>query len=314
MIGRRLLVGVAMLLTVSLVVFVLTQALPGDVARQILGQTATDTQVARLRAQLGLDRSAPEQYLSWLGGLLRGDLGTSLTSGTSVTSLIAGRAGATGVLVLVTAVLMIPLAFALGTWAARRPGGAVDHVVSGTVHVVLALPEFVVAIALVVLLATNVWRVLPPTSVPPAGSDVWQRPELLVLPVLTLVITAAPYLTESVKTTMRDELASEHVRWARLSGVPERRVVLRHALRSAVAPSVQVSAMTVTYLIGGTVAVETVFAYPGLGSALVSAVANRDIPVVQGIAMMVATASLLVYVLADVIGVLLTPRLRTRVA
>ncbi len=135
-----------------------------------------------------------------------------------------------------------------------------------------------------------------------------------MLPVVTLVITALPYLTESVKTTMRDELASEHVRWARLSGVPERRVVLRHALRSAVAPSVQVSAMTVTYLIGGTVAVETVFAYPGLGSALVSAVANRDIPVVQGIAMIVATASLLVYVLADVIGVLLTPRLRTRVA
>lgn len=314
MITTRLLVGVLMLATVSLVVFVLTQALPGDVARQVLGQTATAEQIARVRAELGLDRPLPEQYLSWLGGLLHGDLGTSLTSGTPVAELISARLQASAVLVVVTVVLLVPLAVGLGTWAARRAGGVVDHAVSAAVHVVLALPEFVVGILLVVLLATNVWQVLPPTSVPPSGSAVWQHPALLVLPVLTLVVTAAPYLTESVRTTMRDELASEHVRWARLSGIGERRLVRRYALPSALPPAIQVSAMTVTYLIGGTVAVETVFAYPGLGSAIVSAVANRDIPVVQGIAMIVATASLCVYVLADVLGVLLTPRLRTRTA
>lgn len=310
MVLRRAGSAVVMLLVVSLVVFFLTQALPGDVVRQILGQSATAEQVARLRGELGLDRPLAQQYLHWLGGLLRGDLGTSLTSGTPVTELIASRAAATAVLVAVTAAILLPAALALGTLAARRPGGVVDHVVSGTVTVVLALPEFVVGVLLVLLLATTVLRVLPPTSVVAGGAHVWDDPRLLVLPVLTLVITAAPYLVESVKTAMRDELTSDHVRWARLSGVPEGRVVLRHALRNALGPSLQVAAMTLTYLLGGTVAVEVVFAYPGLGSALVNAVAARDVTVVQGVVMVVATVSLLVYLLVDLLGALLSPRTR----
>ncbi|HEY0188478.1 MAG TPA: ABC transporter permease [Cellulomonas sp.] len=310
MVLRRVLSAVVMLIVVSLVVFFLTQALPGDVVRQILGQSATDAQVARLRGELGLDRPLAEQYLSWLGGLLHGDLGTSLTSGTPVAELISSRLGATGVLVAVTAVILLPTALLLGTLAARRPGGALDHVVSGAVTAVLALPEFVVGILLVLLLATTVLQVLPPTSVVVGGAAVWDDPELLVLPVLTLVVTAMPYLVESVKTAMRDELASDHVRWARLSGVPERRLLVRHALRNAIGPSLQVAAMTLTYLIGGTVAVEVVFAYPGLGSALVSAVESRDVTVVQGVVMVVATASLLIYLVVDLLGVLLSPRTR----
>ncbi|HEY0217425.1 MAG TPA: ABC transporter permease [Cellulomonas sp.] len=310
MVLRRAGSAVVMLLVVSLVVFFLTQALPGDVVRQVLGQSATDAQVARLRAELGLDRPLVQQYLHWLAGLVHGDLGTSLTSKTPVAELIGSRIGATGVLVAVTAVILLPLALLLGTLAARRPGGVVDHVVSGVVTAVLALPEFVVGILLVLLLATTVLHVLPPTSVVAGREAVWQDPRLLVLPVGTLVLTAMPYLVESVKTAMRDELASDHVRWARLSGVPEQRLLLRHALRNAIGPSLQVSAMTLTYLIGGTVAVEVVFAYPGLGSALVSAVGSRDVTVVQGVVMVVATASLLIYLVVDLLGVLLSPRTR----
>ncbi len=312
MIVRRLLAAVLMLFVVSLVVFVLTQALPGDVVRQMLGQSATADQVARLRAELGLDQPLIAQYLSWAGDLLHGDLGVSLTSGEQVSTMIGSRLGATASLVVVTFALMVPCAFVLGIAAARRPGGVIDHVVSGAVTVILSLPEFVVGILLIVLLATGAFRILPPTSVIPAGQSLWQHPQLLILPVLTLVVTALPYLTESVKSAMRDELGSEYIRWARLSGIRESRLVIRHALRNALAPSLQVSAMTLTYLLGGTVAIEVVFNYPGIGSALVSAVTDRDVPVVQGIVMIVAAASLVVYVVADLLALIVTPRARRR--
>ncbi|WP_214106205.1 ABC transporter permease [Acrocarpospora catenulata] len=309
---RRLITAAAILLVVSLVVFFLTQALPGDVVHQILGQTATDEQIARLRAELGLDRPLVAQYLDWFSGILRLDFGTSLTSGTPVADLVGDRMAATLVLVAVTAAILLPVAFTLGTLAARRPGGVLDHLVSGAATVLLSLPEFVVGILLVLLLATNIWPVLPPTSVVSGNQRVWDDPRLMVLPVLTLVLTAMPYLTESVKTAVRDELASDHIRWARLSGIGERRILLRHALPNAVGPSLQVSAMTLTYLLGGTVTIEVVFAYPGLGSALVSAVADRDVTVVQGIVMVVAALSLLLYLLVDLLGALAAPRSKGR--
>ncbi|WP_116951937.1 ABC transporter permease [Jiangella endophytica] len=308
---RRLLLGVAMLFVVSVVVFFFTQALPGDVARQVLGQTATDDQVARLREQLGLDRGVVAQYLDWIGGLVTFDLGTSLTSGTPVADLVGTRVANSATIVVLTAVILIPLAVALGVAAARSPGGVVDGVVSGSVLLILALPEFIIAILVVVLLATNVWRLFAPTSILDPAVPAWEQPDLLVLPVLALVIGSLPYFTESIRTTMTDELTSEHVTWARLCGVAERRILWRHALPNAVGPGLQVAGTTLIYLTGGIVAVENVFAFPGVGSALTAAVANRDIPVVQAIAMLLATVALVVYLVADVLGILLTPRLRT---
>ena len=314
LLGRRLAIGVVMMIVVSLLVFTLTQALPGDIVRQVLGQTATPGQITRLRAELGLDKPLVVQYLHWLGGMVSGDFGSSLASHTPVADLLASRIQNTATLVAITIVITVPLAVALGVLSARRPGGVADHLVSASAQLVLSLPEFVVGIIFILLFATNVTKVLPPTSVLDSRLTAIAQPQLLILPVLTLVVTASPYLIESVKTAMRDELVSEHVRWARLSGIGENRVIVHFGLRNALPSSIQVAAMTVAYLLGGTVAIETVFSFPGLGAELVDAVAARDIPVVQAIVMIVGAASLVGYILADLAVILLTPRVRTAVA
>lgn len=302
-----------MLWVVSLAVFFFTQALPGDVVTQILGQNATPEQAAALRGQLGLDQPVVQQYWDWLTGLLTGDLGQSLAgSRVDVGALVGDRVANSAVLVVATAVIAFPLAFLLGTTAARHRGGRLDAVITSSVLVLMALPEFMIAVLVVVVFATSVFQVLPAVSTIDPAHPAWQQPKLLVLPVLALVLGAQPYLTQMVRTTMIDVLDSEYVAWARMNGVPERRVVWRHALRNAAAPSVQVATIILIYLVGGIVAVETVFSYPGVGLALVDAVGQRDLPVVQAITMLLATVTLVLYLVSDVIVILLTPKLRTR--
>ncbi|WP_460783026.1 ABC transporter permease [Microbacterium tumbae] len=311
MILHRTAVGFGMLAVVSVIVFFATQALPGDIARQLLGQTATPEQLARIREQLGLDRPIIVQYLDWLGGLFVGDFGVSLSSGTPVTEALATRAGNTAIVVLLAAAITLPLGVVLGTMAARRAGSVADRSISSIMHAVLALPEFVVAIALV-WVVSGVLRLLPPTSPLDPRHTAWEQPDLLVLPVTTMVIIATPHLTEAVKTLVRDELGSDHVRWARLSGISERRVLGTHALRNVAGPSAQVGGVTINYLLGGMVAVDAVFSFPGIGRALVDAVAARDIVVVQAIAMGVAAMLTVTFLIADVIGMLTDPKLRSR--
>jgi peptide/nickel transport system permease protein len=313
-IGERLALGLAMLTVASLVVFFFTQALPGDVAREVLGQTATESQVAAMRARLGLDHSVTRQYLDWMGGLARLDLGISLTSRTRVAALIRPRLANSALLVVSTAALLLPLAVTFAVLAARRPGGLIDLSLSSAVLIILALPEFVIAVLVVVVLATNVWRVFPPTSIIDPYRPLWHQLQYFAMPVLALVLGSLPYSTESLRAAIGEELTREHIVWARLSGLSEARILLRHALPNALAPSLQVAGTTLIYLTGGIVAVENVFAFPGIGSALTQAVANRDIPVVQAIAMLMAGVALAVYVTADLLGVLLTPRLRTSLA
>lgn len=310
MIVRRIGLGALMLIIVSFIVFACTQALPGDIARQVLGQNATAEQLANLREQLGLTRPLIVQYADWLWGAVRGDFGTSIGSGMPVADILAVRVQNSLAVVSVSLAIVLPLAVLLGTLAARRPGSVVDHVVSGAMHGILSLPEFVVGILVIALLATNVFRLFPPASILDPRESVWAQPELLVLPVVTMVLIALPHLTESVKTLMRDELASEHIRWARLSGIREPRILGRFALPSILPPTLQVSAVTVNYLLGGTVAVETVFSFPGIGSALVGAVQNRDIVTVQAVSILIAAVLLAAFVIADILGMLATPRLR----
>ncbi len=311
LIGRRLLIGLLTLLVVSLLIFLATQALPGDIARQLLGQNATEEQIASLRRQLGLDQPVLVQYLHWITGLFTGDLGTSLASHTPVAQLLAVRAGNSLAVVAVSLAIVLPLGVLLGTIAARRPGGVVDTAVSWVMQVILSLPEFVVGILLVLTFAGGVLRVLPPTSPLDPRVSVWSQGQLLVLPVATMVLIALPHLTETVKTLVRDELSGDPARWARLMGIPPQRVLFRHALPNVLGPSAQVGGVTVNYLLGGTVAVETVFSFPGIGSALVAAVANRDIVVVQVIAMGIAAVLFLAFLIADVVGYLVDPRLRS---
>lgn len=312
-IGRRLAVGLATLLVVSLIVFLLTQALPGDVARMVLGPNATDAQVDALRDSLGLDRPILVQYLDWLARMVRFDLGTSLTSGMPVADLLRARAANSLTVVGIAVLITIPLSFALGALAARRAGSLADHLISGAAQLILSLPEFVVAVALIAIFATGALGWFPPTSILDPRVPAIAQPSLIVLPVVTMVLIASPHLIESVKTVTREELGSEHVRWARLSGVTENRLLTRYALRNVLAPSLQVSATTIGFLVGGVVAVETAFSFPGIGSALVTAVGSRDVIVVQAITMSITAILVVAFIVADVVGTLLTPRLRGRI-
>jgi peptide/nickel transport system permease protein len=308
---RRVLLGVVVLLLVSVIVFVSTQLL-GDPARAILGRDATPDRLAALHKQLHLDSSQVGQYIQWLGGFLRGDLGTSLASSQPVTSVLGSRIANSAVLVLLAAVVSVPISIAIGSYAALRREKLFDTLSSNLMLVLAALPEFVVAVLLVILLSTNVTHLLPATSPVPPGSHAWQYPSELIMPVGTLVIAVAPYVSRIMRASMIEVLESDYVEMARLKGLPERTVLIRHALPNAIGPVFQVIAINLAYLAGGVVVIESVFNYPGIGLALVDAVNNHDIPVVQALAMLIAAVYVVLNLLADVATILVTPRLRTR--
>jgi peptide/nickel transport system permease protein len=308
---RRVLLGFVTLFVVSVLVFAATQALPGDAARAILGKNATPESLAALREQLGLGEPILQQYWHWLGGLVRGDLGDSLVAGEAVTTIIGERLIRSVLLVVAAALVSIPLAVLLGVACARRRDGLLDRSVSLLLLAFAALPEFVIGIALVVAFGTTVTQVLPPVSLIPPGESIFHHVDELVLPVATLAIVATPYIALIMRASMIEILESDYIEMARLKGVTERKVVWRHAVPNAIAPTVQVAALTLAWLAGGIVAVEYVFTYPGIGTALVDGVQNRDVPAVQALAMLVAAVYVALNVIADVVAILVSPRLRT---
>jgi peptide/nickel transport system permease protein len=310
---RRLLLGLIVLFMVSIVIFAATQALPGDPARAILGRSATPASLAALRLKLHLDQPVFSQYWTWLTGLLRGNLGTSLAAQEPVTTLLGPKLVNSSVLVAVAAIVSIPLSIAIGSWAAFRREKIFDTLSSNLLLLLAALPEFVVAIVLVLLFATNVFRgLLPAISTIPPGSGPWDSLNGLVLPVLTLVIAVAPYVARIMRASMIEVLESDYIEMARLKGLPERTVLVRHALPNALGPVFQVIALNLAYLAGGIVVVETVFNYTGIGLGMQEAVVNHDMPVVQALAMLIAALYVVLNLLADVATIMVTPRLRTR--
>jgi peptide/nickel transport system permease protein len=309
---RRLLLGLLVLFMVSIVIFAATQALPGDPARAILGRSATPASLAALRLKLHLDQPVFEQYWTWLTGLLRGNLGTSLAAQEPVTTLLKPKLVNSSVLVAVSAIVSIPLSIAIGSWAAFKREKIFDTLSSNFLLVLAALPEFVVAVVLILLLATTVSQVLPAISTIPPGSGPWDHPSALVLPTLTLVIAVAPYVSRIMRASMIEVLESDYIEMARLKGLPERVVLVRHALPNALGPVFQVIALNLAYLAGGIVVVEYVFNYTGIGGGLQEAVVNHDLPVVQALAMLIAALYVLLNLLADVATIMVTPRLRTQ--
>jgi len=308
----RILLGILTLFLVSVVVFAATQALPGDAARAFLGRNATPESLAALREQLHLNEPVISQYFHWLGGFLRGDLGRSLTgSQEPVTSLIGPRIKNSAFLMLIAAAISVPLSIALGSVAARRRDHVFDHATSIVLLVLAALPEFVTAIVLVVLFGTSVFHVLPPVSLIPPNGSPWSYPKELVLPVAALVLAVTPYIARIMRASMIEVLESDYVEMARLKGMREQTVLWRHALPNGIAPAIQVIALSLAYLAGGIVVVEFVFAYPGIGSAFVGAVSNRDLPTVQALGILIAAVYVLLNVVADVATILVSPRLRT---
>jgi peptide/nickel transport system permease protein len=310
LIWRRLAIGVVTLFLVSVVVFLATEVLPGNAAYAILGHNATPARVQALEVQLHLNRGLFDQYWTWISGLFTGNLGQSLANGLPVWGYVEPRIVNSAVLVFVAGAIGTLVGVAAGAIAALRKDGWFDHVTSVLVLAVTSLPEFVVAIALIILLSTVVWHVLPAVSLLAPGTYAWSQPELLVLPVATLVIVIVPYILRMMRAAMVEALESDYVEMARLKGVPERRVVLTHALPNAIAPTIQVIGLNFLYLAGGIVIVEYVFNFPGIGQALVSAVSDRDIPVVQFIVLVLASFYVVMNIATDVIALLATPRRR----
>ncbi|RKT55777.1 ABC transporter permease [Saccharothrix australiensis] len=301
---RRLLLGVLVLLLVSVLLFLVTQALPGDVARIILGKDATAEQVAALRGQLGLDRSLVAQYWQWLSGVLSGNMGTSLESGEPVADVIGPRAFNSFALGVTSLALILPLAVVVGVVSAHRRDSALDKAFVAVSSLFTALPAFVVGMLLIAFFATSVLDVLPGVSDIPPGDLPWWYPAELVLPVTTLTLMGVMYLGRLVRASFIDAMNSEYVQTAVLKGLSGRRVLFRHALPNAVAASLPAAGLVAAVTITGVVVVEHVYSYPGLGSAVVGAVNSHDLPVLQASILILATAYYLFNLLADVLAAL----------
>ncbi len=308
---RRLGLGLITLVLVSLLVFATTQALPGDAAQAMLGKEATPERLAALREQLHLTAPVWQQYTLWIGGVLRGDFGRSLATEQPVWGLLRARVGNSAFLVLAAALIAVPASILIGVAGAVRRDRTVDHILSMGSLVLAALPDFVIGILLVMLFATQVFHVLPAVTMLDDGVPIWRQASQVILPAVTLDIAVIPYMARIMRASMIEVLESEYVQMARLKGMPPARVILRHALPNAMVPFIQVSALQLAWLAGGVVVVEFVFRFPGIGQALIDAVANRDLPVVQTLALLIGAVYVLLNTLADVATILLTPRLRT---
>jgi peptide/nickel transport system permease protein len=308
----RIGLGVLTLFLVSLLVFVATQALPGDAARAILGREAANkARYEALRQQLGLDRPVASQYFSWFGGVIKGDLGNSLAQDAPVTSLIGRRVVNSFILVFIAALLSIPISLLLGSLTALRRDTKFDTTVTIGSLSLAALPEFVIGIILLVVFATQVFKVMPATSHVDPDVPIIQQLNLFILPALTLTLAVAPYITRILRASTIEVLESEYVMMARLKGLPERLVLNRHALPNALAPALQVTALNLAWLAGGVVVVESVFNFNGIGSLLVDSVKNRDMPMVQAIVLIIAAVYVIANLTADILTILVSPRLRT---
>lgn len=313
---RRVATGILTLFVVSILIFVATNILPGNVATVVLGRNATPSLVRKLDAELNINHSLPERYLTWLGDALQGNLGHSAVaeaegrSNSAITSTLGSPLRDSLILAGLTTLLLIPLTLVLGTIAGVHAGRKADHAISFPALVMGGLPEFVMGTVLIYVFF-NKLNLLPPVALYAPGQSPLSNIDALILPVLTLLAVAVGAGVRQVRAGMAEVLEQDYVQFARLNGVSERRVLWRYALRNALAPSVQIIAQNLQYLVGGIIIVESVFAYPGIGTYIVNAVTTRDVIEVQAAAMVLATLYIAINIVADLIVVLLVPKLRT---
>jgi peptide/nickel transport system permease protein len=308
---QRFALALVTLLMVSVVVFAITNLLPGDAAEESLGQAATPETVAALRAQFGLDQPAPVRYARWLGHLLSGNPGTSLLNGKPVTTLIGQRLPSSLVLAGVTAAVSVPLALALGILSAMLSGSLFDRAVNvGTVALV-SVPEFLIATLAVLLFAVKL-RWLSALSHTDDIASFTGFVRAYAMPVFTLCCVIVAQMARMTRAALLDQLSAPYVEMARLKGAGPVRVVLVHALPNAIGPIANAVALSLSYLLGGVLIVETVFNYPGIANLMVDAVTTRDIPLVQACAMIFCGAYLLLVMLADILAIVANPRLRNQ--
>ncbi|NNN34191.1 ABC transporter permease [Streptomyces sp. S3(2020)] len=305
-VARRLFLGAVQTVAVVLLVFALTEALPGDAAVALAGDQPDPARIAAIREAMHLDRPAHERLADWAAGLLHGDFGTSLASGRPVSQYLADGFGPTLVLATLTVALLVPIGFGLGVLAARHEGRLADRLISSATLAVYAVPEFALGVLLVSVLALRLgW--LPPTAVG-YGTDLLGHPAALVLPVLVLLSRPVCSLSRLVRAGMIDALASPYVAQARRYGISGARIRYTHALPGALAPAAQQLARTIDWLLCGVIVVEALYVIPGLGTVLLNAVAERDVPVVQGLAVVFGVLTVVLNLGADLVTHRFAPR------
>ncbi|MFT3964762.1 MAG: ABC transporter permease [Sphingobium sp.] len=297
------------LFLVSLIVFAISDLLPGDAAQEALGQNATPQQVTALRHEMGLDRPAYVRFGSWMMGLAGGDAGTSLVANMPVGDLIAKRLPNSLLLAALTTLLAVPLALLIGIASAMNRGGRLDRALNIATLSMVALPEFLVA-TLAVLIFSVKLRLLPSISLLPENASWGQLFETFAMPVMTLCVVVIAQMARMTRAAIIDQLDRPYVEMALLKGVAPRRIVTAHVLPNAVGPIVNAMALSLSYLLGGAIIVETIFNYPGLASLMVNAVTSRDMPLLQACAMIFCAVYLLLMLVADITAILANPRLR----
>jgi peptide/nickel transport system permease protein len=305
----RLLIALITLMIVSFAVFFATTLLPGDTASILLGQAATPEAVAGLRKAMHLDEPAALRFLRWILGLLQGDLGTSYANNMPVAQLIAGRFVNSLKLAGVTALFSVPIALTLGITAATLRGSLYDRIVTVLTIGLISVPEFMVATSAVLVFAVYL-KWLPALS---SANEVHTFAGLLrvyAMPVITLTFVISAQMIRMTRAAVVDTLNTPYVEMALLKGASRWRIVLRHALPNALGPIVNAIALSLSYLLGGVIIVETIFNYPGIAKLMVDAVATRDLPLIQSCAMIFCVGYLLLITTADIIATISNPRLR----
>jgi peptide/nickel transport system permease protein len=306
---RRLAFVFFIFFLISLIVFAVTEILPGDAAQMMLGQKATPQTLAALRVRLGLDQPASVRYLTWIGGVLRGDWGESLLMNLPVGPLLWQRLRNSAVLALFAWLFSAVLGIGLGVIASLYRDRWPDRVITIFTVFFLSFPPFVIAVFLMIVF--SLWlRWLPASSMIEADANLFTSLRFLILPTLTLTLGSLAEVARLVRASLIEVLESDYIRTARSKGLPGQLIVLRHALRNALLPAVSVLALNIGYLMSGAVLVESVFAYPGLGRLLLQAINQRDLPLLQGVTLVAATIYALANLVADLAYGWLNPRIR----
>jgi len=300
---------VVTLLVVSLAIFTTTEVLPGDVAVMMLRQGATEQNLKKVREDLRLDRPAHVRYVSWIGNFVQGDWGDSYFQKRPIVDIVRGRLGNSIILAVFAFLVAVPTAVAVGIWAGMRPYTSGDRIASVTSLVGISMPEFVTGVLLIVIFSST-FNLLPSTSIVLPGTNPLTRPEILVLPTLTLTGVMFAYVMRMTRVNVIEVMQTPYVRTAILKGLPMRRVISRHVLPNAMLPTISIIAMNTGWMLGGLIIVESVFAYPGLGLLLLSSIQTRDVPLLQVLALLTASTYALSNLVADLSYAALDPRIR----
>ena len=309
LIVKRLAFGFLTIIVISVLIAVGVEALPGDLAQAILGQSATPENVAAFRKELGLDKPLVERYFTWLGNFLQGDMGTSLANKREIAELIGTRLGNTLFLALLAAVVAVPLAVTLGVLAALYRETWFDKCISMATLSTISFPEFFVGYILIVLFAVE-FNVFPSISNISPGMAFLDKVYAMALPAITLMLVVVAHMMRMTRAAIINLLMSAYIEMANLKGMKRARVIVHHALPNALSPIINVIVLNLAYLVVGVVIVEVVFVYPGLGQLLVDSVSKRDLPVVQAAGLIFASTYVLLNLTADILSILANPRMR----